>query len=149
MPHIYSDEESKKFENNLIWPDQTVYAEIVSVENFDKSNYKYKDKNGDEYWKVCLKIINDSGDTQNIFDNFTFSSKPTLAARVKACFTAFGYDTKKGLDIENPSDLIGKVAKADIETNEYNGKKSNKVKFFGGYHRIEAKTKDDGLDIPF
>jgi hypothetical protein len=153
MPKIMSDEEEKKDEGNfgLIEPGKYL-AEIQSSKKTKKDGTLLLDKFGCEYWNIALSIVTECPYFGRlIFDNIYFEDKPGSKAqksRTKAIFAALGFDVSGGPVFNNPEILVGKTAMIEVVIDEYEGKKQNKVKFFGGYHiPVEVKREDE--DIPF
>jgi hypothetical protein len=145
MPRIPSDEEIQNIKPG------TYLVKIVEVKTLDQNGEPRTSKNGDIKWILILSIIS-QGEYwgREVRDHLIFSSK--FGQRNKSLLYAFGFDTSVGLDLSNPDVLIGRQAMAEVVIESYNNSPQSKVRFFGGYRRVEdakpAKSKEDE-DIPF
>jgi hypothetical protein len=144
MPRIPGDDEVK--EGGLIHPAQYM-AEVILVNVTDKDGHLKQDRHGNEMWSIKLEILDGKQYGSFVWDNITFSA--ALKSRTKAIFNAFGFDTSKGLDVNDPNMLVGRKALIDIEIKNYEGKDQNKVKFFGGYHLIGEHDQEKEEEMPF
>lgn len=143
MPYVPSDEECP--ENPLI-ESGTYRVEITMIKEVDEDGAPLLNKSGDKYWGMCL-IVRDTGEFTGlpVWDNIIFSQKQSLMRRTKDILNKFGIDTSKGVKLDNSDILLNRQAKAEIYIDEFDGKKRNKVGFFGGYHKLadDEKSEDD------
>jgi hypothetical protein len=146
MPKVLSDKELPEEKSYKLIDPGTYLVEVQDCKNIKKDGTPMVDKNGKEMWNLHLSIATEGVFFGKlVFDNIIFSEE--LASRTKSIFNAFGFDTTNGLNADDPKMMIGRSANADIEISEYKGKDTNKVVFFGGYHKVGSEEYDD--NIPF
>lgn len=142
MPYIPNDEELPADNDFTVWRDGQYPFEII------KSLDKGLTKGGDPYWAIEMKLKNDKGDTNVVWDNLVFGYKNKKSmARTKAVFNALGFDTSLGLDAKEPDMIKGKRGFVDIHTEVWEGITKNRVNPWGAYHK--EKTMEIEEDVPF
>jgi len=89
---------------------------------------------GTTYWNLNLEVVNGAFAGKWLYDSLFFSQK--ALPRFKMACKALGLNVKGEAEI-TPQQLIGKKALVDIEIDNYDGKKRNKVAY-AGYHKADS-----------
>jgi len=134
--------------NYPVIPEGTYRLEILEIDDTADT------KQGDEMWKLKLKIVDGEWRGTFIFDNLTFGVK--ALGKVKMLCKAVGLDTSGALDLK-PSMFLHKKINAGVIADEYNGVTRNKIGFAGysvpqeltDVPFVDKAKKDDDSDLPF
>lgn len=120
---------------------------LVRIESIHSGRQTSK---GDEMWGLELVVTDGDYQGRKIFDNLVFSEKALW--RVKMVCSRFGVPLTGEVEIADIIPLLqGRQAWADVFTDEYNGKKSNKVRDYAVADITEAASAvaDVPPDVPF
>jgi len=136
--------EDKKFEKKLL-PKGTYTFEIVEFVSKAGDTYpkEGKTKNGDPKVDILAEVVDTSVefDGERVFHSVTFLPKDKPGAGMSVHFLkTIGQPWEGNISVD-PSAWVGERFKAYVIEDEYNGKKSNKIK------GVEPVTADSG--VPF
>jgi hypothetical protein len=106
-------------------------------------------QNGDEMWRLGLRVLEGKYAGRWVFDNLVFSK--TALKRVKSFCKAVGIDVNGDVDLESDA-LRGRKGEATVDIEEYvdlNGKATKRnVVPFTGYEPAAAEAEDEDA-LPF